>query len=207
MTTSTNRRNATLAGTTAALLAALSITTLAGCTFETHNTSVNGSQDTRPVPKTGNTITDEQMMSRLESLEGEWESQDADGNWNTAAVFSVSSNGSVVREIMFPGQPHEMTNLYHLDGTNAVVTHYCAIGNQPRMVAKGITKTEDGPAFDYEFDSVSNLRPDHTHVMGSLRLVFIDDDHIRQDWTSMATDKTAEGEADSTMSFNLRRKH
>ena len=207
MTINTNRRNTTLTGTTAAFLSAIAIGSIAGCTFETHNTTVNGGQDARSAPRAGNSVTDKQMMSRLGSLEGEWESQDADGNWNTAAVFSVSSNGSVVREIMFPGSPSEMTNLYHMDGTNAVVTHYCAIGNQPRMVAKGITKTADGPAIDYEFDSVSNLRQSHTHVMDSLRVIFIDDDHIRQDWTSTPTDKSADAEPARTMSFNLRRKH
>lgn len=145
---------------------------------------------------------DDQMMSRLEALQGEWEMQDENGNWNTSSVFSISSNGSVVREIMFPGSPSEMTNLYHMDGTDAVVTHYCAIGNQPRMVANGVTRTADGPAIEYAFDSVSNLRPDHTHVMGSLRLVFIDDNHIRQDWNSM----NQNGGDDTQMSFDLRRK-
>ena len=153
-------------------------------------------------PKPASASVDQQLMSRFEALEGEWESQDAEGNWNTAAVFSVSSNGSVVRELMFPGAPHEMTNLYHMDGTNAVVTHYCAIGNQPRMIASEMIQTDDGPAIEFGFDSVSNLRPDHATIMGTLRVVFVDDNHIRQDWTAM----TPDGETANEMTFNLRRK-
>jgi hypothetical protein len=86
---------------------------------------------------------------------------------------------------MFPGEPHEMTNLYHMDGTDVVCTHYCAAGNQPRMVASGLTHTPEGPAMEFKFDSVSNLRETHDHYMGSLRLVMLDENTIRQEWTSL----------------------
>tara|TARA_E500000318_G_scaffold5545_1_gene5650 strand:- start:519 stop:1118 length:600 start_codon:yes stop_codon:yes gene_type:complete len=175
------------------------LATIAGCATDS---STDASTTAPLAPKAANRATDDIMMSKIEALEGEWEMQDENGDWMTASVFSVSSNGSVVREIMFPGSPSEMTNLYHMDGTDAVVTHYCAIGNQPRMVAKGLSKTPDGPAIEYAFDSVSNLRPDHDHVMGSLRVVFLGDDRIRQDWISM--DKS--GATANEMSFNLRRK-
>ena len=155
-----------------------------------------------PPPRAGDAATDEAMLARLGSLEGEWEMQGEDGTWTTASVFTVSSNGSVVREIMFPGEPHEMTNLYHMDGTDAVVTHYCAIGNQPRMVAAGIDQTADGPSIDFGFDSVSNLRDSHDHVMGGLRLVFVDDNTIQEHWTSL----DQQGEVASEMVFNYRRK-
>lgn len=145
---------------------------------------------------------DQQMLSRIKSLEGEWEMEDENGNWNTASVVAVSSNGSVVRQVMFPGATHEMTNLYHMDGSDAVVTHYCAVGNQPRMVAPKMTSTPDGDAIAFDFDSVSNLLPSHDHVMGKLRLVFLDDNHFREDWTSMDRDGNVENE----MSFTYRRK-
>ncbi len=153
-------------------------------------------------PREADAAIDDRMMSRINALEGEWEIKDENGAWVPASVFKVSSNGSVVREIMFPGTAHEMTNLYHMDGTDAVVTHYCAAGNQPRMVATDITQTPDGPAIAYEFESVSNLRPEHAHVMGSLRVVFLDNDHIRQEWTSTDQSGAVAGE----MVFDLRRK-
>jgi hypothetical protein len=147
---------------------------------------------------------DAALMPALTALQGEWQMQDEAGQWITGTVFTVSSNDSVIREVMFPGTPNEMTNLYHMDGTDAVVTHYCAVGNQPRMVAAGITETPEGPAIDYTFDSVSNLRPEHTHVMGGLRLVFLSDTHIRQDWTSY---DPSTGEVAGEMSFNLMRRN
>ena len=36
----------------------------------------------------------------------------------------------------FPGTGHAMTTVYHLDGRDLVLTHYCMGGNQPRMRAK-----------------------------------------------------------------------
>ncbi|MEZ6019293.1 MAG: hypothetical protein R3F17_04090 [Planctomycetota bacterium] len=43
-----------------------------------------------------------------------------------------------MREIMFPGQPFEMTNVYRLDGNDLCVTHFCAVGNQPQMRATAL---------------------------------------------------------------------
>ena len=47
--------------------------------------------------------------------------------------YRVASGGSVVQETLFPGSPHEMISMYHLAGGQLVMTHYCAMGNQPRM--------------------------------------------------------------------------
>ncbi len=47
---------------------------------------------------------------------GKWSVKGSDANMKGEIVFAVSSNDSIVRETMFPGTPHEMTNVYHLDG-------------------------------------------------------------------------------------------
>jgi hypothetical protein len=103
---------------------------------------------------------------------------------------------------MFPGSPSEMTNLYHMDGSEAVVTHYCAAGNQPRMTASGVEATPQGPAIDYTFESVSNLRESHDHVMGGLKLVFVDADTLQEHWTTLDQQGNVAGE----ITFDLRRK-
>lgn len=127
---------------------------------------------------------DRAMFDRIAALEGEWQMTDEQGQTHTASVFNVSSGGSVVREIMFPGHEHEMTNLYHMDGRNLVITHYCAAGNQPRMVAREARRTADGTEFVFDLDTVSNLRPEHDHFMGDLTLTVLNDGRIRQQWRS-----------------------
>src|SRR5262249_8542890 len=86
--------------------------------------------------------------------------------------------GSAVREVMFPGQPEEMTNVYHMDGPTMVMTHYCAIGNQPRLRAKPGVPGQ----IALKFDSVSNMTSPDQMYMGELRLVMTDNNHLREEW-------------------------
>jgi hypothetical protein len=120
------------------------------------------------------------LFDRIKSLEGTWVSKDDKGQEHTSSVFAVSSSGSVVREIMLPGTKQEMTNVYHMDGPTLVMTHYCAMGNQPRMRAAA----GDPNVIDMKFDSVTNLHAADEAYMGSMRLTFLDANHIKTDWTS-----------------------
>ena len=81
-----------------------------------------------------------ELLGRVKTLDGEWEMTGPDGE-KGYAVFKTMAAGSAVREIMFPGTAHEMTNVYHMDGPSLIVTHYCAAGNQPRMRATRASTT------------------------------------------------------------------
>lgn len=181
--------------TAAALLVSLG---LAGCATD------GLTAGSRPVPVAADPVVEKAVMDRLASLAGEWHMVGEDGQSPSGStVFAVSSAGSVLREVMMPGQPHEMTNVYHMDGSRVVCTHYCAAGNQPRMVATGLSTDAEGrPVIDFAFESVSNLRESHDHYMGGLRLTFVDDSTLYQDWTSF----NKNGETDHTMTFVLKRK-
>ena len=82
-------------------------------------------------------------MERLKSLEGEWMLVNEQGEVtnHVATEFRMTANGSVLREFMFPGDPHEMLNVYHEDGDRVLMTHYCASGNQPRLE---VVQSEEG---------------------------------------------------------------
>src|SRR5258708_405565 len=68
----------------------------------------------------------------LSRLEGTWESdKPGEDGKPQVVIFHTTSGKSVVMETMFPGSGHEMLNTYHLDGDALVMTHYCAMGNQP----------------------------------------------------------------------------
>ena len=144
---------------------------------------------------------DAAMLGEISRLIGDWEMADETGTKHHTATFALTSAGSAVREIMFPGQDHEMTNLYHMDGDQLVITHYCAAGNQPRMVASRPQETAEGIVFHFEFDSVSNLRESHEHFMGDMTLTIFDADGIRQDWRSL----NHEGELTGPATFMLTR--
>lgn len=134
------------------------------------------------------TSTSRAAFDRLKALAGTWEMTDDKGQKQVASVFRVTSAGSVVCETMFPGSPHEMTNMYHADGDGVVVTHYCAQGNQPRMRAAGF----DGQSIHFTFLDCTNLKSAGAERMSDLTLTLPDADHLRQEWVSYKDGKPSD---------------
>ena len=122
----------------------------------------------------------QELFSAIKSMEGRWQGPSPDGTIKYTE-FKVSSAGSVVRETMLPGEEHEMTNMYSLDGNSVVMTHYCAGGNQPRMRASSIREGR----MDFLSEGVQDLKAKDELYMGAMRLVFVDADHIEQHWSAL----------------------
>lgn len=127
-------------------------------------------------------------LERLKKLVGTWVATDEAGKPTdkVVSVFKLTAGGSAVHETIFPGTGHEMVTVYHLDGKDLVLTHYCAAGNQPRMKAD-----PKAPATElrFEFAGGSNLDPAkdmHMHE-GSIR--FLDDDRIEWSWVGWMNGK------------------
>lgn len=139
-----------------------------------------------------------ESMNAIKTLAGSWEGVVAEHNNGAAtAVFAVTSGGSVVREIMGAGTEHEMTNVYHLDGDRIVTTHYCAAGNQPRMVATFTSPHK----IVFELESIANYTGGEHGFMGGLELEIVDKDHIIQHWSSFK-----DGKFNGKATFDLKRK-
>jgi hypothetical protein len=62
----------------------------------------------------------------------------------------------------------EMLSVYHLDKGRLLMTHYCALGNQPRM--KLNTRKSTASELVFDFDGGTNLNPRRDMHMHSLRL-------------------------------------
>jgi len=137
----------------------------------------------------------EGLFAAVRGLEGRWVGTGPDGGEHVAE-FRVSSAGSAVRELMFPDTPHEMTNMYTLDGNSLVMTHYCAGGNQPHMRASAL----EGNRLVFRSDGVSDLKSADEVYMGEMTLVLVDGDHIEQHWRALKR-----GEPDHAVVFELER--
>src|ERR1700733_13839310 len=76
-------------------------------------------------------------LEKMKKLAGTWVTADKDGKPTdqVASIIKVTAGGSAVHETIFPGQPHEMVSVYTVDGQDLIMTHYCVLGNQPRMKA------------------------------------------------------------------------
>jgi hypothetical protein len=131
-------------------------------------------------------------LNRFKKLAGEWVAVDDQGKPTNqvVSVYKVTAAGSVVHETMFPGTDHEMVTVYHCDGADFVLTHYCAIGNQPRLKAD-----PNGPPnrLDFKFVGGTNLDPTKDAHMHEGSITFVDDDHIEWSWVGYQNGKPADG--------------
>jgi hypothetical protein len=78
----------------------------------------------------------------LKTLVGEWQGRAMDKNHGLPirVSYKLTANESTLVETLFPGTPHEMMTMYHLNGPKQLMlTHYCSAGNQPRMRAEPVT--------------------------------------------------------------------
>jgi hypothetical protein len=92
------------------------------------------------------------------------------------ATYYVTGNGSAVVENLITGSTPVMTSVYHLDGRDLRMTHFCGAQNQPRLKARRIDL--DHGAIDFDFVDATNLRsPDAPHVHG-LEIHLIDPNHL-----------------------------
>lgn len=129
-------------------------------------------------------------FERLKKLSGDWEGHlmTPDGP-AMSARFRLTAAGSVVEERLFPGTDHEMVSMYHLDGKDLVMTHYCAAGNQPRLrydpAASGPTE------LSFDFTGGGNLNPDVDGHMHSGRILLKDEAHIEGVWVGYERGKPA----------------
>ena len=114
---------------------------------------------------------------RMKKLAGTWVAADKDGKPTdqVVSVIKVTAGGSAVQETLFPGQPMEMVSVYHRDGADLVMTHYCALGNQPRLKADPKSPANQ---IRWEFVGGTNLDPAKDMHMHGGTLTFVDDDHI-----------------------------
>ena len=120
-------------------------------------------------------------LSQIKALIGNWTGtfqwtggRNDSGSMN--ATYYVTGNGSAVVENLINQSTPAMTSVYHLDGADLRMTHFCGAQNQPRLKARRIDL--DHGAIDFEFVDATNLRsPDSPHVHG-LEIRLIDPNHL-----------------------------
>lgn len=162
-----------------------------------------------PVSPVGaGTLTAQDAFEQLKGLAGTWEGEpegegaeaeaEAKASGSVTHDIQVSAAGTVVMETMGPGTDHEMINMYHLDGEDLVLTHYCAGGNQPQMRLNRADSSQDLLIFD--FAGGTNLDPAVDNHIHSARIELVDSDHLESIWKAHAG-----GEEVATMTFHLAR--
>jgi hypothetical protein len=127
-------------------------------------------------------------LDAFKALAGDWIAAE-DGpmtkKGDLVARYAVTAGGTAVVETVFPGREHEMVTVYHADGADLVLTHYCMEGNQPRMRARNA----GGSRFAFAYDGGTNIDPRHDRHMHSATLDLLGKDEIATEWTELADGK------------------
>jgi hypothetical protein len=118
---------------------------------------------------------------------------------DVAVTFKLTGASSALIETQFPGMPHEMVSIYHLDGKELRMTHYCAMGNQPRVKLDRAKSTPEELIF--VFDGGTNLDPEKDAHIHGVRIKFEKDGQVTSAW-----DGYSDGKKAGTTTFHMTRK-
>jgi hypothetical protein len=137
----------------------------------------------------------QKSFEKLKALSGTWEGSAE--NRPVQVSFRLTSHGSALMSEIQGDE--DMISMFHLDGDHLMMTHYCAVGNQPRMIG---TMSPDGKTMTFTFVDATNLISSQPGHMQQLVVTMIDDNHHTEDWAFLAAD----GKTQHHALFDLRRK-
>ncbi len=116
-----------------------------------------------------------QTFEQMKSLIGTWHGEGRRGP--VTVTYSLTGRGSALIETFEDEGPSDgMSSVYHMDGEDLMVTHYCGAGNQPRMKAATFDPGEGLVRFDLM--DVTNLSAPSAYHTREVELVLKDENHI-----------------------------
>lgn len=139
-------------------------------------------------------VTAKSAFARMKTMAGEWKSETPDkehghGEGKAKVVYSLTAGGTALMEHQFPASDHEMVSVYHLDGDDLKMTHYCAIGNQPRM--KLDRKASTPTTLVFVFDGGTNFDPAKDMHIHALTVEFKEGGKVVENWQAFEGGKKA----------------
>ena len=135
----------------------------------------------------------QKAFTAIKSMPGTWEGQSSKGP--VQVTFKITSGGSAVMSEILGKE--DMISMFNMDGDRLLLTHYCAMGNQPRMQA---SLSPDGKTVTFSYVDATNLSaPDAGHLQRMV-LTMLDDNHQIEEWVFVDHGKELK------QVFDLRRK-
>src|SRR5262245_51633121 len=119
-------------------------------------------------------------FEKMKKLVGTWVQADEEGKPTdtVVSVIKLTAGGSAIHETIFPGQPHEMVSVYTVEGGDLVLTHYCVLGNQPRLKADPKSAANQ---IKFDFAGGANLDPKKDKHMHAATVTIVDANHLQID--------------------------
>ena len=126
-----------------------------------------------------NVLDTDAILERLKQLEGTWIGEGGSLGGDSSSVvheFRVVAGESVVMEIMDPDGEREI-NMYHVNGNDFVMTHYCGGGSQPRLKLEYTRASSESMPFVF-FDATNLENPAVDRHIHAGKIVFVDTNHL-----------------------------
>lgn len=115
-------------------------------------------------PHAAHALSPAEAFDKLKSLSGTWSADVQGAGAAVTVAWKTTAGGSAVVETLFQGTDHEMMSVYFLDGGTLRMTHYCAVGNQPRMRYDAKRSTAEAMVFVFDGGTSFNPKKDmHIH--------------------------------------------
>jgi hypothetical protein len=132
--------------------------------------------------KTGVPVVHSKDFEAMKALVGAWEGSADMGKGMEAfkVTYELTSAGNAILERSFAGSSHEMVTIYHDSGGKLAMTHYCSVGNQPRMDLRNSGDNAMEFVLSEKNHGLSSLAETHMHA---LRIAFDNKDSITEKWT------------------------
>jgi len=121
-------------------------------------------------------------FQQMKQLVGTWKGTSSDmgkESEDITVIYQLTSGGSALTEMLTPGTPHEMLSVYADEGGKLAMTHYCMLGNHPRMQ---LSKSEANE-LDFVMKQKDPSIPAAAKHMHGVTLYFQDADHLMQKWS------------------------
>jgi len=98
----------------------------------------------------------QKSFDKLKTLVGSWEGT-FEGTPIHVTIRVTSTGNAIMHEMTGAERPDDDENhpltVFYLEGDRLLLTHYCDMGNRPRMVAK---MTPDGKTVEFDFLDMAN---------------------------------------------------
>ena len=144
-------------------------------------------------------VTAPPTLKVIKALVGDWVELGPEGKVGSTVVssYALTSGGTAIREVIFPGSDHEMTTMYSLEGEDVLVTHFCVLGNTPKYRARN----QGDKRLVYECLGGANIASENDKHMHWGSVTVVDADHIQTEWLHFEN-----GKQTHKVSLNLVRK-
>ena len=115
---------------------------------------------------------------QLKTLVGEWQADTPMGKARVTYELIAGGTALVERESM--GDMPPMLTVYYLDAGRLMLTHYCMVGNQPRMQARAYDPATG--ELQFRFVDAGNLTDPAAGHMHNADIRMVDEKHLIAAW-------------------------